>query len=112
MTVDILKSKHKRENSMNVCLKIALSCIVISALSACQDQLMSNDRMTSAIAGTLGVSPSQVTLSDRRSDGPTNTYVLAHITNGRTYACTVNGGGALAFGIINPPSCQPAVAHP
>ena len=90
--------------------KALASCIVLLTVSACQDQLMSNDRMTSAIAGTLGVPPSQVTLSDRRSDGPTNTYVLAHITNGKTYACTVNGGGALAFGIINPPSCQPAAA--
>ena len=88
--------------------KAVAACIVLLAVSACQDQLMSNDRMTSAIAGTLGVPPSRVTLSDRRSDGPTNTYVLAHVTNGKTYACTVNGGGALAFGIINPPSCQPA----
>lgn len=70
---------------------------------------MSNDRLTSSIAGTLGVPVSQVTLTDRRSDGPTNTYVLAHLTTGKTYACTVNGGGILAAGLINPPSCQPAV---
>ncbi len=62
--------------------------------------------MRSAIAGTLGLSPSEVTLTDRRSDGPTNTFVNAHLPNGRTYACTVNGGGALAFGIVNPPMCH------
>ena len=77
------------------------------ALSACQDQMMSNDRMQSAIADVLGVPPSTVTLTDRRSDGPTNTYVLAHLTNGTTYACTVNGGGLLAFGMMNPPMCHP-----
>jgi hypothetical protein len=78
------------------------------AAGGCQDQLMSDDRMGSAIAGTLGVPPSDVTLTDRRSDGPTNTFVTAHVRNGGTYACTVNGGGALAFGMINPPMCHPA----
>ena len=81
---------------------------VTIGLAGCQDQLLSNDRMTSSIAGVLGVSPSAVTLSDRRSDGPTNTYVLAHVAGGKTYACTVNGGGVLAMGMTNPPTCQPA----
>lgn len=85
-----------------------LAAAAVIALAGCQDQMMSNDRMSSAIAGTLGVPPSAVTLTDRRSDGATNTYVLAHLTNGKTYACTVNGGGLLAAGMINPPSCQPA----
>lgn len=85
-----------------------LSVAAVTLLAGCQDQMMSNDRMTSAIAGTLGVAPSAVTLSDRRSDGATNTYVVAHLTNGRSYACTVNGGGLLAAGMINPPNCQPA----
>ena len=88
----------------------AVGLIALLGLSACQDQLMSDDRMRSSIAGVLGVPPSSVTLTDRRSDGPTNTYVLAHVTGGRTYACTVNGGGVLAFGMMNPPTCQPAAA--
>lgn len=79
----------------------------VLALSGCQSQMMSDDRMTSSIAGTLGVQPSDVTLTDRRSDGPTNTYVVAHLKNGKAYACTVNGGGLLAAGIINPPTCNP-----
>jgi hypothetical protein len=78
------------------------------SLSACQSEMMSNDRMTSSIAGVLGVSPSAVTLTDRRTDGPTNTFVRAHVTGGKTYACTVNGGGLLAMGMMNPPTCQPA----
>ena len=81
---------------------------VILGLSGCQDQLMSDDRMRSSIAGVLGVPPSSVTLTDRRSDGPTNTHVLAHVAGGKTYACTVNGGGMLALGMMNPPTCQPA----
>ena len=93
---------------MGVFTKRLTAAAMVFGLVGCQDQLMSTDRMTSSIAGTLGVPPSQVTLSDRRTDGPTNTYVLAHLTNGKAYACTVNGGGLLAAGMINPPSCQPA----
>jgi hypothetical protein len=85
-----------------------IGLVVATGLAGCQDQLLSNDRMASSIAGVLGVPPSAVTLSDRRSDGPTNTYVLAHVANGKTYACTVNGGGVLAMGMTNPPTCQPA----
>nr|WP_294563972.1 hypothetical protein [uncultured Rhodopila sp.] len=80
---------------------------LILSLAGCQDEMLSNDRMASSIAGTLGVPVSQVTLSDRRSDGPTNTYVIAHVVGGKSYACTVNGGGLLAAGMVNPPSCQP-----
>lgn len=69
--------------------------------------MMSNDRMASSIAGTLGVPVSDVTLSDRRSDGPTNTYVIATVASGAKYACTVNGGGLLAMGMVNPPTCNP-----
>lgn len=90
----------------NLCLLLG-GLTAILGLSGCQDQLMSDDRMKSSIAGVLGVPPSSVTLTDRRSDGPTNTYVLAHVAGGKTYACTVNGGGVLAFGMMNPPTCQP-----
>lgn len=76
-------------------------------LGACQQQMLSDDRMTQSIAGTLGVPPSDVTLSDRRTDGPTNTYVIARVRNGSSYACTVNGGGILAMGMVNPPTCNP-----
>ena len=80
------------------------------ALAGCQDAVMSNDRMTSAIAGTLGVPPSEVTVVNRRTDGPTNTFVTVQTRSGRRYACTVNGGSALSFGIINPPTCNPAAS--
>ena len=83
--------------------------VILLVLSGCQDQMMSDDRLTSAISGVLGVPPSDLSLSDRRSDGATNTYVTAHVKGGQSYACTVNGGGLLAAGMINPPSCRPAL---
>lgn len=85
----------------------AIFCVSL-VLTGCQAQMMSNDRMASSIAGTLGVSVSDVTLSDRRTDGPTNTYVVATLSDGKRFACTVNGGGLLAMGIVNPPACNPA----
>ena len=85
--------------------------VTLMGLAACQDQMMSNDRMASSIAGVLGVPPSDLSLTNRRSDGATNTYVLAHVTGGKTYACTINGGGLLAMGLMAPPSCQPAAAQ-
>jgi hypothetical protein len=89
-------------------VKIAAVFSVGLALSGCQAEMMSNDRMASSIAGTLGVPVSSVTLSDRRTDGPTNTYVVATLSDGKRFACTINGGGVLAMGIINPPNCNPA----
>ena len=80
---------------------------VLLVVGGCQQQMLSDDRMTQSIAGTLGVPPSDITLSDRRTDGPTNTYVTARVRNGGSYACTVNGGGLLAAGIVNPPTRNP-----
>jgi hypothetical protein len=77
-------------------------------LSGCQAQMMSDSRMSSAIAGTLGVPASDVTLSDRTTQGPTNTSVIATLSDGKRFACTVNGGGLLAAGMMNPPTCNPA----
>ncbi len=77
-------------------------------LSGCQSQMMSDDRMSEAIAGTLGVSPSDITLSNRMTDGPTNTSVVATLSDGKRFACNVNGGGLLAMGMVNPPTCNPA----
>jgi len=56
-------------------------------LAGCQQQMMSDDRIASAVAGTLGVPVGDI------------------------IACTINGGGLLAAGMINPPTCNPIVAQ-
>jgi hypothetical protein len=86
---------------------IGVLCAAGIALGGCQSQMLSDDRMASSIAGTLGVRESDITLSNRRSDGPANTYVTATVRNGGAYACVVNGGGLLAMGMVNPPTCNP-----
>lgn len=77
----------------------------LGCLAGCQSELMSDDSIASNTAGVIGVPVSDVTITDRRSDGPTNTYYIAHTKSGATYACTINGGGLLAAGMTNPPSC-------
>ena len=53
----------------------------------------------------LGLSPSELTLVERRTEG-VNTYVTLKASNGKTYACTVNGGNLFSFGMTNPPVCN------
>ena len=42
---------------------------------------------------------------ERRTEG-VNTYVTLKASNGKTYACTVNGGNLFSFGMTNPPVCN------
>jgi hypothetical protein len=51
------------------------------------------------------MSPSDLTLLERRTEG-VNTYVTLKAKSGKTYACTVNGGNLLSFGMTNPPVCN------
>ena len=77
------------------------------ALTGCQSTMLQDDRIAADTAGVLGVPSSQITISDRAAQGPTNTTYLAHDTkSGTTYACNINGGGLLAVGMTNPPTCN------
>lgn len=79
----------------------------VLTLAGCQTTMLSDDRIASNTAGMLGVPPSDVTISERRTDGPTNTYYVATTKDGKSYACVINGGGLLAAGMTNPPQCNP-----
>jgi hypothetical protein len=74
------------------------------ALTGCASQLLSDERIISNTAGVLGVPPADLTISDRRTEA-TNTYYIARTRNGASYACTINGGNALTFGMVNSPFC-------
>ncbi len=80
-----------------------LSTLVI--LGGCATQMLSDDRIRSNTAGVLGVPPESVTISDRREQVP-NTYYMARTASGEVYACVINGGGILAAGMVNPPTCS------
>ena len=87
---------------------IAAACLAAAGCSsiASRTNSLSDERILSETGGVLGLSPSDLTLVERRTAG-TNTYVTLKARNGKTYACTVNGGNLLSFGMTNPPICQP-----
>lgn len=87
---------------------IAAACLAVVGCSsiASRTNSLSDDRILSETSGVLGLSPADITLIDRRTEG-TNTYVTLKSRTGKTYACTVNGGNLLSFGMTNPPVCQP-----
>ncbi len=69
-------------------------------------------RLASLTANMLGVNAEDVAISNRRGGG-LNTYYTARV-GGRSYACMVNGGNAMTFGMVNPPLCNlaPGSASP
>ena len=76
-------------------------------LAGCQSTMLNDDRIAANTAGVLGLPASQITISDRATQGPTNTSYVAHDTkSGTSYACNINGGGLLAAGMTNPPTCN------
>jgi hypothetical protein len=86
--------------------KATLACVgLVIALSGCASTMLSNDRLRSNTAGALGQPDSAVIITDRRDDGLTNTYYKAKTPRG-VFACTINGGGLLAAGMVNPPQCS------
>lgn len=83
----------------------ALLLFVAAGLPGCTaSQMLSDARIADNTAGILGVASSEVSIADRREAFP-NTYYTAR-ARGVTYACTINGGNALAFGMVNMPSCN------
>jgi len=84
--------------------RIALLAACLLA-GGCQDQVLSDDRLTRSIAGVLGASIADVRLLDRRTDGATDTYVTAVVRNRRAYSCIVTGGRPPSAGVVDPPTC-------
>jgi hypothetical protein len=103
--LSVYKSAMKPPSAMKIRSAIMIACL--GGMSACQTTLLSNDRIVSETAGVLGVPQSELSISDRVRDGPTNTrYMAADSKTGARYACVINGGGALALGMVNPPTCN------
>ena len=90
---------------------VVISALLIASLTGCaavatKTNTLSDERILSETGGVLGLSPSELTLVERRTEG-VNTYVTLKASNGKTYACTVNGGSLFSFGMTNPPVCNP-----
>lgn len=85
--------------------KLLLGLLIGSCfISGCASTILSDDRLISNTAGVLGVPQNELTITNRREETP-NTYYIATTKSGKKYACVINGGNMLTFGMTNPPSC-------
>jgi hypothetical protein len=95
--------------SSNRFVALAGRALLLGALTmgiAACDAMMSNERITANTAQVVGVPPTDLTISNRRTEGPADTYYIARTTSGAQYVCVISGGGVLATGAANPPSCD------
>lgn len=71
---------------------------------AAKTNMLDDEEIKSESAGAIGVSPSELTVVERRTTG-TNTYAILRTARGQQYSCVINGGNLLSFGMVNPPTC-------
>ena len=72
-----------------------IGALLVASLTGCaavatKTNTLSDERILSETGGVLGLSPSELTLVERRTEG-VNTYVTLKTNSGKTYACTVCG---------------------
>ena len=80
--------------------------LVISGCASIAEKTnnLSDDSIKSSTSGILGYQATDLTITDRHTDG-TNTYVNLIASNKKEFTCVINGGNLLTFGIVNPPQC-------
>ncbi len=86
--------------------RLLFLALLAAVPAGCAEQMLGNDRIRDSIAGSLGLPASDLTIVDRRADGPTNTNVIVDARNNGRYVCTSNGGNILTFGMTNAPYCR------
>ncbi len=92
---------------MRTACKAAITALAMLPLAAgCADQMLGNDRARDSISGSLGLPTADVTIVDRRADGPTNTnFIVDTRVNGR-FVCTINGGNIATLGMTSGAACR------
>lgn len=80
--------------------------LMTTGIVACQDGRFSDVRLTTDTAEVVGVSPTELTISNRRTEGPVDTYYIATTASGAQYVCVLRGGGILDAGPPKIPSCD------
>lgn len=84
--------------------------LVASQLTGCASvaggtNMLTDERIVSESAGALGLAPANLSMVSRRTEG-TNTYATLRAKDKSEYACVINGGNLLSFGMVNPPTCS------
>ncbi len=92
---------------MRTAFRVAVTALATLPLAAgCTDQMLGSDRARDSISGSLGLPAADVTIVERRADGPTNTnFIVDTRANGR-FVCTINGGNLMTFGMTNGAACR------
>ena len=83
----------------------------VFALTGCADTMLSDSRIRDSTALVLNQPVSAITISDRRADGPMNTYYVASTARG-SYRCLIGGGSISQLGITEAPVCSPLGSPP
>lgn len=78
--------------------------LAIASLVGCGSTMLSNERISSETAGILGLSPSDITIGNRRTE-QMNTYYTVKTKGGKELNCVITGGNAFTMGMVNPPMC-------
>lgn len=92
-------------------MKPILTLAAVVTLSGCADTMLSDSRIRDSTALALNQPASAITISDRRADGPMNTYYVA-ITPKGSYRCLIGGGSISQLGITEAPECSPIGSPP
>lgn len=90
--------------------KLLFASLAAVALAGCnavatKTNTLTDEKIKSNTAGTLGYQPDDLTITNRRTEG-VNTYVNLKAKDGKEFTCVINGGNLLSFGMTNPPSCS------
>lgn len=91
-------------------VRFGAALAMAAAVSACstvaeKSNMLSDDRVVTESAATLGLAPADLKLVSRQTSG-TNTFAVLRARDGKEFSCTINGGNLLSFGMTNPPVCQ------
>jgi hypothetical protein len=84
-----------------------LSLVAISGallLTACQGDILPNDRIADKTAMVLNVPVGAVAITDRRGDSMETFYTAT--AAGRRYSCEIAGGSVLSMGMVSSPGCK------
>ncbi len=92
---------------MRAACRTAFLMLAMLALAAgCAEQMLGSDRARDSISGVLGLPAADVTIVERRADGPTNTnFIVDTRANGR-FVCIINGGNIATLGMTNGAACR------
>ena len=72
---------------------------------AALEPLTSDETILNDTAALLGVAPTDLTISDKRTGSGTS-YYTATTKAGVVYDCEMEGGSIVTFGVHNPPTCK------